>query len=537
MNHSALPLPARRRPAAAAPSLSSVVRHGLAAGGHPLDGATRAALEPRLAQEFSGVRVAPSAPAATRLGAPGDGHERQAERFAAAAGAGPATAPAAAPSAAAGKVDLSAVRVHTDAAAARSVQAMGALAYAAGSHIAFAPGQYTPGTAGGRHVLAHEVAHVAQHAAGADAGGATVRRFTAYTPDEQLADSSLGWKHPSGAPLRVADDGNLVAEDNGWGPGLTKRAWAEPSLIDGSNKLLENASSRARLRPRSGGVNLSGQAPQTGQPAVLTEVEPVKEDGSPVNLASDCGSACRQIMGSGNRDVAVIKGQQKEPSGVAGGIAGGLLGAAALGGGLAAAGYYGGGGVGGAIAGGLIGGAIGAIAGAFAGSALQKKGAPKGTPGEETLSPQDYQGGNPNTPEIWAEEIYKKEFGEGLSRAEAYAAYDALSPDEKDKFDRKYGINKYAAARVGQGMTIVSEKDMPGFTSSGFTWNFHYAAPVLSSGSDYITLESAAGWGPDDWIFFMYGPETKGQSFHEFQGATQTHGSKYTTMVVQPEGK
>ena len=74
--------------------------------------------------------------------------------------------------------------------------------------------------------------------------------------------------------------------------------------------------------------------------------------------------------------------------------------------------------------------------------------------------------------------------------------------------DRKYGINKYAVPHVGQGISISTEKDMPGFSSSGFTWNFHYAATVLKSGHDCITLESAAGWGATDWIFFMYGPES-----------------------------
>ena len=115
------------------------------------------------------------------------------------------------------------------------------------------------------------------------------------------------------------------------------------------------------------------------------------------------------------------------------------------------------------------------------------------------------------------------------------AAYDNLPPDKKDAFDRKYGINKYAAPRVGQGITIGTEYGMPGYADpSHSAWNFHYAASVLSSGADYITLESAAGWGPDDWIFFLYGPASKGQSFYEEQGATGTHGTKNTALVVQP---
>jgi Domain of unknown function (DUF4157) len=59
-------------------------------------------------------------------------------------------------------VDLGGVRVHTDAAAARSAHAVDARAYAVGRDLVFAPGQYAPATGAGRRLLAHELAHVAQ---------------------------------------------------------------------------------------------------------------------------------------------------------------------------------------------------------------------------------------------------------------------------------------------------------------------------------------------------------------------------------------
>jgi hypothetical protein len=58
--------------------------------------------------------------------------------------------------------DLAAVRVHTDAVAARSARAVNALAYTAGEHLVFADGQYRPATDSGRALLAHELAHVVQ---------------------------------------------------------------------------------------------------------------------------------------------------------------------------------------------------------------------------------------------------------------------------------------------------------------------------------------------------------------------------------------
>ena len=75
---------------------------------------------------------------------------------------------------------------------------------------------------------------------------------------------------------------------------------------------------------------------------------------------------------------------------------------------------------------------------------------------------------------------------------------------------------------------------MPGFAASRSYWNFHYATNVLESGHDYITLESAAGWGARDWILFMYGPESKGQTFHEQHLGTGTHGNRATSLVVRP---
>jgi len=61
--------------------------------------------------------------------------------------------------------DFSHVRIHTDADAARSANAVRAKAYTVGSHIAFRSGDYAPHTGTGRRLLAHELAHVAQQSA------------------------------------------------------------------------------------------------------------------------------------------------------------------------------------------------------------------------------------------------------------------------------------------------------------------------------------------------------------------------------------
>jgi hypothetical protein len=113
-------------PAASEAAAPAQVESALAAPGRPLDPAARAFFEPRFARDFSRVRV------------------------------------------------------HADAAAAASAQAIGARAYAAGADIVFAAREYAPGTEAGRRLLAHELAHVAQQ----DAGPGVVRRDLLTPPPD-----------------------------------------------------------------------------------------------------------------------------------------------------------------------------------------------------------------------------------------------------------------------------------------------------------------------------------------------------------------
>ena len=91
-------------PTAVPPIVDEVLR----SSGQPLDGATRAYMEPRFGHDFSRVRV------------------------------------------------------HSDARAAESARAVNAVAYTVGRDVVFAAGQYAPGTGQGRSILAHELTHVVQ---------------------------------------------------------------------------------------------------------------------------------------------------------------------------------------------------------------------------------------------------------------------------------------------------------------------------------------------------------------------------------------
>ena len=67
------------------------------------------------------------------------------------------------------------MRLHEDGAAASAARSIGARAFTLGGDIAFAQGEYAPGTREGRRLLAHESAHVVQQAREPDT---TVRRIT-----------------------------------------------------------------------------------------------------------------------------------------------------------------------------------------------------------------------------------------------------------------------------------------------------------------------------------------------------------------------
>ena len=64
--------------------------------------------------------------------------------------------------------DFSGVRVHTDAKAAESAQAVRAHAYTVGSDVVFAEGQYDPSGEQGRKLLTHELTHVLQQTGGSN---------------------------------------------------------------------------------------------------------------------------------------------------------------------------------------------------------------------------------------------------------------------------------------------------------------------------------------------------------------------------------
>lgn len=74
--------------------------------------------------------------------------------------------------------DFGQVRIHTGPSASAAAQGVTAEAFTVGEHIVFGDGRYAPAHAAGRHLLAHELAHVLQQRTGAPA----VQRRAAHCP-------------------------------------------------------------------------------------------------------------------------------------------------------------------------------------------------------------------------------------------------------------------------------------------------------------------------------------------------------------------
>lgn len=102
--------------------------------------------------------------------------------------------------------DLSAVRVHE---AAPGAAAIGARAFTLGHRIAFAPGEWRPGTREGRKLLAHELVHVLQQGA----GGAPVLRRQPAPGQRTRCVGDVCFEETPGAPSAAGPGGTNLRGD------------------------------------------------------------------------------------------------------------------------------------------------------------------------------------------------------------------------------------------------------------------------------------------------------------------------------------
>ncbi len=116
--------------------------------------------------------------------------------------------------------DFSRVRVHDGGEAADSARSVGAAAYTRGSRVVFGAGRFQPGTASGRRLIAHELAHVVQQAGsgGSAAGGSGTGPAAARGLEREARDAAA---HAASSPAGAAP---------GRVPALSAGAVREPAL-------------------------------------------------------------------------------------------------------------------------------------------------------------------------------------------------------------------------------------------------------------------------------------------------------------------
>ena len=219
------------------PSVPSIVQDVLGSQGQPLDDSTQTFFAHRFAHDFSTIPVhaAPPRVMPARVGPARNPLEDEADRVAdrvlthqpAESG-----------------VDLSDVRVHTDARAAESARAVNARAYTAGHDVVFGKDEYQPESSAGRRLLAHELAHVFQQAGG---GSTEVQRevFETNFPGGGHVDQERTGMHR----IWNFDVGSAVLK---------------PEHKEGIKRLAQDIKDSLDLKNAEEQVDLEGQASSTG---------------------------------------------------------------------------------------------------------------------------------------------------------------------------------------------------------------------------------------------------------------------------------
>jgi hypothetical protein len=311
-------------------------------------------------------------------------------------------------------------------------------------------------------------------------GSAVQSGVRPYTEVPVAAQTATEWD--AKMPLRLAEDGRMaVGQDR-----AMHSFWAESSLIAQSNTILASRKSVIRLLELSD--KIGGSAPSGAAARSLSNVSAqnaaTATQGDAMNIWADCGKSARDVMGAGEgtgenyeKMTASFRAREKPPKWI----------------------RY-----------------IGGVAVLLSGTPQLEK--------RQTVA---------SLPKAMKKEIFNAKLGG--SGDEGLRTYNALSPAEKEAFDKETGINRFAAPETGQGYTMSSGgADVPDKT----TWNFHWAGVVMHSGSDRVTLENYSIERPTvrntKWEFQMYGSAAKAdQTFYEQHKATGQHGQAPTAMQVE----
>jgi hypothetical protein len=397
--------------------------------------------------------------------------------------------------------DFSKVKIHTNENAVQMNRSLSAKAFTNGNDIYFNSGQYNPKSPGGKHLLAHELAHVVQQK-----GSNTIQTNLI----QRYYDASGSKGSAIGKSYRIADD--MTAAVRVGYPNHDFYAKAGKAAI--ANIKLAKVGSGIRLGELSSSfVVYKGTNKKT-----LKKIAPINMRnitfGNDMKLIDDCGKSCAVVVGS-NKRTALHKDAMTGTD------------AKTI-----------------------------ATSPAFMKAEIMKKllrkwltmastSAAEKVKIRATITKAAAKMVEVNT----AKTAYRAATGADRkakikiywSKVEAYGDsmmtyYNTMSTSKREEVDKYLKVNKFASPKVGQGFTMSSGgTNYPGKR----TWNFHWGGVVMKSDDkkDTITLENYAVPGDVEnkkWDFAMYGTAAKkGQTFHEQHRGTKQHGDKPTTMAIE----
>ncbi len=167
-------------------------------------------------------------------------------------------------------IDLSAVRVHTDNAAASLNRAVQAEAFTTGTDVFFAPGRFDPSSSAGRGLLAHELTHVVQQSVGDGGPDGTVSDPADAAEREAAAVGARVARHPATSPedARVARPagrgGDALArivarQERAEGASLATSTPAPPAPGTLTNQVLLDSIATLERAGSSAGVDLASE--------------------------------------------------------------------------------------------------------------------------------------------------------------------------------------------------------------------------------------------------------------------------------------
>ncbi len=436
--------------------------------------------------------------------------------------------------------DFSSVRVHED----EKPGQVGALAYAQGESIHFAPGQYDPTSTSGKELIGHELAHVVQQRAGrvaapAQAKGDGVNSDPALEAEADRAGAkaargeSAGLGNAAGTaraggPVQMY---SVIDKSNPeWRMSANRKIarygkqalYATDDLILAANQKLASVGAYVKL-VKTGEVSGTGnlaqvmpawdaeRAPKTGYHKTLGD----KNGGGSHVSHADCHRNAQTVMGSNSGGGTT---DTEHP----------------------------------VLKGGTV---LDPISNATARNDRQMQGdASHATRGSLAF----FAHALPRFADELDKGVTKDEHADLIKRIRTAGAFD--KPDKQlldngwrlyreimahgilgPMFSSQFGINEHLEPEVGQGITQINdaiersnepENAKKEKREERDLWNFHWAGVVMKDGADYVTLENLSVEDHNvingSWYFQMYGPAD--QSFHSENKKDQHVGDNPLTL-------